>query len=629
MLVRRASVIACALALTASGVALSASGPPSGQTNRDDVYAAGPTVQQTVASSAATALAGPGVTVTNVTQEGDPSQLGLVSNGGVTLGFDSGVILSTGHAVDFAGTPDQTASTNFGNPGDPLLDSLVPGSSTHDAAGLNFTFVPTTSQVQLQFVFASEEYDAYVGTAFNDLAALYVNGSNCAQLPGGGAAIDVNDINRQTNPTYYRPNTGVGSLNLPTRANGLTTTLTCIASVTPGQPNTLDALIADNGDGVLDSWMVLQASSLKALPPGNESPPAIVGRPLQGSALAEAHGTWSNGPTAFGYQWEDCDSAGNACAPIAGATNPTYTVMGTDVGHTIRVLETASNAAGPGIPATSDATAIVTPVTGTGQKTLVTEPVALTTTQTHGKKSGESLSIPAGTVGETDRATLTGTNVAHATGSVSYALYSKASCVASSAVFHSAARTVAGPAAPASAPVTDVLVAGRYYWRATYSGDQSNAPAMSRCGAEVLTVTAPAQFAPIGAAGPTAVMLKVGCAIIPCTLNIRLTATQKVEIPATGARATKKRPKRKFRTETVTIASDAVHIVRTGNVAVDAPLTPQGKKYLAKHRRHLKLKLTISETIKGVKLITQRTISIGIAKVPSSGGPGSGEHPKA
>jgi hypothetical protein len=97
-----------------------------------------------------------------------------------------------------------------------------------------------------------------------------------------------------------------------------------------------------------------------ALAPVNTAPPTISGTAQQGQALTEAQGSWTNSPTSFGYQWHACDSAGAGCAPIAGATDQTYTLSAADVGHTIRVQETASNAGGAGVPATSGQTAVVT-----------------------------------------------------------------------------------------------------------------------------------------------------------------------------------------------------------------------------------------------------------------------------
>src|ERR1019366_8901534 len=73
----------------------------------------------------------------------------------------------------------------------------------------------------------------------------------------------------------------------------------------------------------------------------------------------EDHGSWSNSPSGYSYQWEDCDSSGGNCQAITGATGQTYTLAAADVGSTIRVFETASNASGAGSPATSSATTAV------------------------------------------------------------------------------------------------------------------------------------------------------------------------------------------------------------------------------------------------------------------------------
>ncbi len=94
-------------------------------------------------------------------------------------------------------------------------------------------------------------------------------------------------------------------------------------------------------------------------PPSNSAAPTLSGTAQPGQTLTESHGSWTNSPTRFTYQWEDCDSAGAACSAIAGATSQAYTVAGSDVGHTIRVEEFASNAAGTGGPAASAATAVV------------------------------------------------------------------------------------------------------------------------------------------------------------------------------------------------------------------------------------------------------------------------------
>ena len=76
--------------------------------------------------------------------------------------------------------------------------------------------------------------------------------------------------------------------------------------------------------------------------------PSIAGIPQQGNTLSVGNGTWNNSPTSFAYEWEDCDSSGSNCTPIAGATSNTYKLAPADVGGTIVAQVTASNAGGPG-----------------------------------------------------------------------------------------------------------------------------------------------------------------------------------------------------------------------------------------------------------------------------------------
>ena len=75
--------------------------------------------------------------------------------------------------------------------------------------------------------------------------------------------------------------------------------------------------------------------------------PTITGTAQQGVTLSVSNGNWDNDPTQFGYVWEDCDSTGTVCVPISGAASAnTYTAQSTDVGSTIEVVVTASNAGG-------------------------------------------------------------------------------------------------------------------------------------------------------------------------------------------------------------------------------------------------------------------------------------------
>jgi fibronectin-binding autotransporter adhesin len=114
-----------------------------------------------------------------------------------------------------------------------------------------------------------------------------------------------------------------------------------------------------------------------ALPtPYSTASPTISGVTTQGQALSETHGTWTDSPTGYTYQWQDCDSTGSNCTDVAGSgSSPTYTLTSADIGHTLRVVEVARNGGGSGEAVTSLATAVVTaPVVVTPPPPAITVP---------------------------------------------------------------------------------------------------------------------------------------------------------------------------------------------------------------------------------------------------------------
>jgi hypothetical protein len=97
--------------------------------------------------------------------------------------------------------------------------------------------------------------------------------------------------------------------------------------------------------------------------PTNTAEPQISGTPVVGGTLKATRGTWTGSPTSYGYQWARCPSSGGAadasdCAAIGGATTSSYVPGSSDVGKTLRVRVTATNADGSKTVA-SNATAIV------------------------------------------------------------------------------------------------------------------------------------------------------------------------------------------------------------------------------------------------------------------------------
>jgi hypothetical protein len=77
--------------------------------------------------------------------------------------------------------------------------------------------------------------------------------------------------------------------------------------------------------------------------PSATAAPVLIGTAREGSRLAASTGKWSGSPTSFSFQWERCTPA---CTPIAGATGPTYALGSADIGETIKVSVTGTNADG-------------------------------------------------------------------------------------------------------------------------------------------------------------------------------------------------------------------------------------------------------------------------------------------
>jgi alpha-tubulin suppressor-like RCC1 family protein len=95
--------------------------------------------------------------------------------------------------------------------------------------------------------------------------------------------------------------------------------------------------------------------------PADSTLPELQGPAQQEQTLSATSGTWAGEPSAYAYQWLQCNSSGSACAAISGAGGPTYTPGAAAVGATIRVRVSAGNATGEGAPATSAASAPILP----------------------------------------------------------------------------------------------------------------------------------------------------------------------------------------------------------------------------------------------------------------------------
>ena len=178
---------------------------------------------------------------------------------------------------------------------------------------------------------------------------------------------------------------GGACVNIP----GETTTSRLIAPDDVGQTLRL-RVVATNADGPsapADSApsAVVQA----AVAPAITTLPSITGTARVGQTLTANRGEWANNPTTYAYQWRRCNASGDACVDIPGETSTVRIVTAGDLGSTLRVQVTASNAGGSS-SAISPATPVIAAAGAAPANTAV--PTISGTTQ-----SGQTLTASNGT----------------------------------------------------------------------------------------------------------------------------------------------------------------------------------------------------------------------------------------
>lgn len=318
------------------------------------------------ATQLAEALVGAGVSVDNVQFTGGAASAGSFTFADPTiLGFDQGILLSSGSAADVVGpNVSDWTSTDYALPGDPDLDTLS-GFTTYDAAVLEFDFIPTANQVVFEYVFASDEYPEWVATPYNDVFAFFVNGTNYAevrQIAGDPFApfvpVAVNNINN-SNPVLDPPPAPMrsdlfqanyfnasGPATLDFELDGITHVLTFQAPVNPGVVNHMKLAIADASDGIYDSAVFLKAGSIVS----NENPvadlslsPSTGAAPLAVTAIVE--GEDPNGlPLTYTITWGDGTFSSGSLDEPAGDAEKTALVAHTyTAGGNYLVTLTVSN----------------------------------------------------------------------------------------------------------------------------------------------------------------------------------------------------------------------------------------------------------------------------------------------
>lgn len=233
-------------------------------------------------------LTGPGITVVSSTLiHGAAATTGTFVGDGsddvfeAALPFESGLLLGTGPVEGLLG-PNQGFYDGEGSgldvdteAGEGCVAGAIPagkegicdfddgsGEGIYDATWLEIVFRPNQNELNLSYVFASDEYEEGGQARAGDALRILVNGEACARTPSG-STVGSHTIHVGT-PELFVDNTDLTDPLYMIEANGLSTAMACQAVVIPGVENTLKVGIANIGDRLRDSWVLLERSGMTA-----------------------------------------------------------------------------------------------------------------------------------------------------------------------------------------------------------------------------------------------------------------------------------------------------------------------------------------------------------------------------
>ena len=205
------------------------------------------------------------VKVWNVEFGGAHDARGVFYNENTPIPIAEGIILTTGHAKAAQGPNKGTAFTGVNNTdGDGEL-RYIAKYKTYDASWISFEFEAVNNLIKFNYVFASEEYPEYVGSAFNDAFAFFLTDletgkmTNLAVIPNTDDAITVNNINHKKHSNFYIQNEYGKKAKI--EYDGLTALLIAYSEVVPGRKYKIKITIADVADNAFDSGVFLEGKS--------------------------------------------------------------------------------------------------------------------------------------------------------------------------------------------------------------------------------------------------------------------------------------------------------------------------------------------------------------------------------
>jgi gliding motility-associated-like protein len=249
-----------------------------------------PQLVQNVLFGGGTSAAGCAGSVSNITWStganfaGNPNGIGYFTNTNPNFPLQNGVVMTTGDLTRVLG-PNTTTLSDGTNTwtGDAQLQTYIqglgidPGLTTYrNASIIEFDFVPLTTTMSFDFLFASEEYGGFQ-CSFADAFAFFLTNTttatpaiNLALVPSTTSPISVltirdtanNSSCGSVNPTFFGSfNGGSNAASSATNFNGQTVKMTANSIVIPGNSYHIKLVIADRNDNAYDSAIFLGGGS--------------------------------------------------------------------------------------------------------------------------------------------------------------------------------------------------------------------------------------------------------------------------------------------------------------------------------------------------------------------------------
>jgi len=218
-------------------------------------------------------LVGNGVQISNVVVTACDSSYGYYQSVGTEIGTSQGLLLTTGKAAYAIGPNNSVGNCSTSAGTCDYFDNGCPGSAllnqaqdrtTYDATQFEFDIIPQGDSIKFKYTFASEEYNEWVNSQFNDVFGFYISGPgigtdvNIALIPTTGQVVAINTVNALSNQAFYYNNQN--PLGQFIQYDGFTRNLIAkVGNLIPCETYHLKLVIADGTDHVFDSGVFIQS----------------------------------------------------------------------------------------------------------------------------------------------------------------------------------------------------------------------------------------------------------------------------------------------------------------------------------------------------------------------------------